>query len=165
MRDVALSLGSNEGNSRDTLRAAVGEIAKLHKGPEPVLCSSLYETEPWGRREQPPFLNMAVVLRTQIPTPELLLALQEIELRHGRVPHERWGPRTLDIDILLSDGEIIELPHLVIPHPLMHRRRFVLLPLDEIASTWIHPVLKQRTSELLHALDDPASVAWVGRLP
>ena len=129
MMVCALALGSNMGGRLDNMRRAValmkplGEITKR---------SAVYETPPWGVKEQPRFLNACVLLETDEPPKILLEKLKEIERTVGRVERERWGPREIDIDILTYGEEIINDGELTIPHPMMHERAFVLIPLSEI---------------------------------
>lgn len=131
-RAAYLSLGANLGNREETLREAVKRISSAERV---ALCSvsSLYETEPWGKTDQPRFLNIAVALETTL-SPETLLALaQQVEAALGRVRHERWGARTIDVDILHIEGVERDTPTLTLPHPYMTERAFVLVPLAEIA--------------------------------
>jgi 2-amino-4-hydroxy-6-hydroxymethyldihydropteridine diphosphokinase len=131
-RQVYLSLGSNLGDCAETLRNAVNRLDAL---PETRLlsASSIHETPPWGKTDQPSFLNMAVEIATSLSPERLLTALQEIEQALGRVRAEHWGARTLDIDILIYEGEERDTPRLRLPHPWLTQRRFVLAPLAEIA--------------------------------
>ena len=131
-RAAYLSLGANLGNREETLRGAVAQLAAAD-GVEMDAVSSLYETAPWGKTDQPRFLNIAAALRTKL-APEALLALaQTVENRLGRVRHEHWGPRTIDVDILHIEGVEQNTPALTLPHPYMLERAFVLVPLAEIA--------------------------------
>ncbi len=133
-RAAYLSLGSNLGNREETLREAVRRIGAA-ESVELTAVSSVYETEPWGKLDQPRFLNLAVAVETTL-SPEALLALaQKIEKELGRVRHERWGARTIDIDILCFEGVERNTPDLTLPHPYMTERAFVLVPLAEIAPT------------------------------
>lgn len=111
--------------------------------------SSLYETEPWGVTDQPYFINMAVGAETSLEPEELLEALKAIERQMGRKDAGKWGPRIIDLDILLYDYLVIRTPKLCIPHPLMHMREFVLRPLSEIAPDVLHPLLKKTISTLM----------------
>ena len=131
-RAVYLSLGANLGNRRKTLREAVrrlgaAEHIKIHS------VSSVYETEPWGKTDQPRFLNLAVALATTLAPEELLALTQGVENELGRVRHEHWGARTIDIDLLQFEGEQRNTPELTLPHPYMTERAFVIVPLAEIA--------------------------------
>ena len=133
-RAVYLSLGANLGKREQTLREAVRRLgAAAHIKIRSV--SSVYETEPWGKTDQPRFLNLAVALETTLTPEELLALTQGIETGLGRVRHERWGARTIDIDILHFEGEQRNAPELTLPHPYMTERAFVLVPLAEIAPT------------------------------
>ncbi len=131
-RTAYLSLGANLGNREETLREAVKRLA-AEDGVELCAVSPLYETEPWGKTDQPRFLNIAVSLRTTL-SPEALLELaQTVENDLGRVRHEHWGARTIDIDIVHIEGVERNTPTLTLPHPYMLERAFVLVPMAEIA--------------------------------
>ena len=134
-----VGLGANLGDRETTIRAAVGALA-AEEGIEVVAVSMLRETEPVGVGEQPRFLNGAVALDTTLTARELLDRLLEIEQRFGRVRiPEEHGPRTLDLDLLLHGGEVIDEPGLEVPHPRLHERRFVLEPLAELAPGLVVP--------------------------
>ena len=126
-RRVLLGLGSNLGDRRAQLRRAVAEM------PDLVAVSSLWETAPVGGPEQGAFLNAVVQLETDRSPRELLLLCRELEMSAERVRSVHWGPRTLDVDVLWIDGETVAEPDLIIPHPLMFERPFVLVPLGELA--------------------------------
>ncbi len=111
--------------------------------------SSLYETKPWGIENQPLFLNMAIEIETDFHPEKLLKLLKDIEIKLGRKRTIKWGPRIIDLDILLFNDIIVDKKGLKIPHPLMHKREFVLKPLSEIAPEIYHPLLKCRIDELL----------------
>ena len=135
MNDSFLSLGSNMGNRLDMLKQAV-QLLMHHPSVRVAAISSLYETDPVGVTDQDPFLNMVVRLDTELNALALLDACQEIERKLNRERLIRWGPRTIDLDILLYNQEDIKTERLVVPHPRMHERAFVLIPLLEI-----HPSL------------------------
>lgn len=126
---VFLSLGSNQGDRLGYLKRALDELNKTEKI---VKVSSVYETAAWGKTDQADFLNLVVKLSTAKSAEALLNKLQAIEARLERERHERWGPRTIDLDILLYGDEVIETKHLSVPHPRLWERAFVLKPLVEI---------------------------------
>ncbi|MEF9437472.1 MAG: 2-amino-4-hydroxy-6-hydroxymethyldihydropteridine diphosphokinase [Candidatus Mariimomonas ferrooxydans] len=125
----------------------------VHKGIKLIKRSSLYETEPWGVKEQPAFINMAVEAETRLAPKELLDNLKAIESTLGRRDNVRWGPRIIDLDILFYDDLIMNTPRMEIPHPGIKDREFVLKPLSEIAPDKVHPVLKKSMRTLLSELD------------
>jgi 2-amino-4-hydroxy-6-hydroxymethyldihydropteridine diphosphokinase len=147
---VLLSLGSNTGNSRLNLEIAAVHLAAMDQS-ELVRKSSVHVTAPWGKTDQPDFLNMSAVLSTNLTVVELMHNILAIEKLMGRERAEKWGPRLIDIDIILFGDEIVNSPEVTVPHPHMHERRFVLAPSSEIASGMIHPVFKKSVSELLDA--------------
>ncbi len=155
MHEVFLLLGSNQGDRSKYLAEAIrmlGQLGEIHAR------SSVYETEAWGKTDQPAFLNQSVGLKTNL-APELLLqSILEIELTLGRKRQERYGPRTIDIDILLYDALIHRSQTLIIPHPELHNRRFALAALAEIAPNWVHPVLQLTITQLLEECGDPLDV-------
>ena len=132
MNTAYIALGANLGNPTAAVLAAFAALANL---PESRVerCSSLYRTAPVGILSQPDFVNAVALLETTLPPEALLDALLDIEARFGRVRRERNGPRTLDLDLLLYDNIELDLPRLTLPHPRLHLRAFVLLPLAEIA--------------------------------
>ncbi len=148
-KTIYLSLGSNLGDRAANLRAALARLAELG---EVRSVSDVYETEPVDVREQPWFLNCVVEVITTLMPMQLLARLQQIELDLGRRRLRAKGPRTLDIDILLFGRFVVDSPKLVIPHPAMHQRRFVLMPLMDIAPDLRHPVLRRSMRELIGAL-------------
>ncbi|SFH46688.1 2-amino-4-hydroxy-6-hydroxymethyldihydropteridine diphosphokinase [Pedobacter insulae] len=154
---VHLLLGSNLGNRQKIIDEALTLLGQ--RVGEIQLTSSIYETAAWGKVDQPSFLNVAVAIQTELTPLQLLEAVLKIEVELGRVRHEKWGARMIDIDIILYGDEVVNLRHtLQIPHPEMHNRRFVLLPMMEIAPDRVHPVLQQNISELLANLTDDLSV-------
>jgi 2-amino-4-hydroxy-6-hydroxymethyldihydropteridine diphosphokinase len=157
-----ISVGSNLGDRVQNCRQA---IEKLGSSPQisKIEVSSLYETEPMEVTDQPDFINMAAKLKTNLSARQLLDRCLEIEKEFGRVRDKRYGPRIIDLDLLLYDQAILNDNDLIIPHPRMHQRRFVLAPLAEIAPDVLHPVLKKSNQELLDSLANDAGL--VKKLP
>lgn len=155
MNNSYLLIGGNEGDRQ----AALAEARTLLEAAGAIRqTSSLYETAPWGKTDQPWFLNQALLLETPADAPALLGTLLDIEETMGRKRQEKYGPRRIDIDILFFNDAIIRLPDLVIPHPEIANRRFVLEPLKEIAPDHFHPVLHLSVRELLLACTDRLEV-------
>lgn len=152
MTKVYLSLGSNMGDRQGYLQRAVEALKQL-TDTEVEAVSSYYETAAWGLTDQADFLNLALALETQLPAESLLSACQAIEKDLDRVRHEHWGPRTVDIDILLYGQEIWETEHLIVPHPFMTQRAFVLVPLLEISKDLVEPQTGQTYENYLSQLD------------
>lgn len=158
MQRVFLGLGSNVGKRHARLEAAREGLAELPSSRLAAM-SSVHETAPVGRTDQPRFLNAAAALDTELAPQALLDALQRLEAEAGRpseAERERWGPRPLDLDILLWGERVIETARLVVPHPRMHERGFVLEPLAEIAPAARHPRLDCTVEALRRALDAAA---------
>jgi len=157
MKNVFLGIGTNLGSRESNLEQAVVEIEK-YIGPV-LSTSSIYETEPWGFKAKDEFLNRVIKVETELTPSGLLGKILLIESLLGRVRNEeRYSSRLIDIDILLYEDEIIEEENLKIPHPLLQHRRFVLVPLCELASEMIHPVLKKTIGELLELCEDRSKV-------
>jgi 2-amino-4-hydroxy-6-hydroxymethyldihydropteridine diphosphokinase len=146
-----LGLGSNLGNRAGYLEDALQSL-DAHQCIRILARSSMYDTDPVGEIAQPNFLNMVVEIETSLPPPELLELCLTIEESNGRVRSVKWGPRTLDIDILFYSNKIIEIDGLRIPHPEAHRRLFVVKPMAEIAESFNHPVLNEQISSILQRL-------------
>lgn len=135
--------------AKDQLKNHAGKI---------LIVSSVYETEPWGNQNQNPFLNQVLKIETPLNSYDLLVSILQIEKALGRIRKERWAPRTLDIDILYFNDEIIVTRELKIPHKEMHRRNFVLIPLAEIAPDFRHPVFNITNKDLLKRCEDKLGV-------
>ena len=150
MSIVYIGIGSNLGDREKNCTRAIELLEK--KGITVKKKSSLYKTEPWGIKDQPEFLNMAIEIETYLKPRELLGFLKQIEAEIGREKSYKWGPRLIDLDILLFDDIILDEDNLKIPHPLMHKRDFVLRPLQEIAPDIIHPSFKMNIGKLLQKL-------------
>lgn len=151
MIPVYIGLGSNLGNREENLHAAYRHILVIG-GVQPARCSRFYETVPVGGPPQPMFLNAALEVKTSLTPHELLERFQGIEVLMGRVRTVTWGPRLIDIDLLLYGNKIIDEERLKIPHPLMHTRLFVLEPLAEIAPNMVHPGLQKTILQLYQEL-------------
>ena len=146
MTRAYVGVGSNLGDREETIRAAIAAL------PDVVAVSELRETDPVGVTDQPPFLNGAVALDTALAPRELLEALLAVERQLGRERRERWGPRTIDLDLLLYGCEAVDEPGLTVPHPRLHERRFALEPLAELDPELVVPG-RGRVRDLLSELD------------
>ncbi|CAO0821070.1 2-amino-4-hydroxy-6-hydroxymethyldihydropteridinediphosphokinase [Desulfarculales bacterium] len=149
--EVFIGLGSNLGQLLENLRAGLAGIREL-EGYRYIGQSSCYITAPVGRVDQPAFVNAVVRGIYGGTALQLLDVLLEIEARQGRQRLERWGPRTLDLDLLLFGDQVLDLPELKVPHPEMHRRAFVLVPLQELSPQLVLPVWGQTAEQLLECL-------------
>lgn len=153
---VFLGLGSNLGNREENLLKAQKlinkKVGKVHSK------SSIYETAAWGITEQNAFLNQVLEIETVFSPNAVLHLLLKIEKNMGRIREIKWGERSIDIDVLYYNNEIISTENLVVPHPFIQERKFVLVPLCEIAPVFIHPKLKQSNLELLEKCQDSGEI-------
>jgi 2-amino-4-hydroxy-6-hydroxymethyldihydropteridine diphosphokinase len=154
---VFIGLGSNVGQCEKFLNKAVAELKNV-RDTKVVWASSVYETDPVGKTDQPKFLNAAVEIETQLQPNELYEEVKAIETRLGRTKTERWGPREIDIDILVYDGLVFQDEEVTVPHPEMERRKFVLVPLKEIAPDLVHPISGMTMEELVAECKDVGRV-------
>lgn len=151
-----LLLGSNEGSRKQNLEQAIDQIGR--NAGKITDMSSVYETEPWGLKEQDPFLNMAISIITSMTPQDLMACLKDIESAIGKPKQIKWGPRTIDIDILYYDDLILESESLKIPHPQISNRNFVLIPLLEIAGDHTDPVTGLTVDEMYDQCKDTGEV-------
>ncbi|MDP3437335.1 MAG: 2-amino-4-hydroxy-6-hydroxymethyldihydropteridine diphosphokinase [Bacteroidales bacterium] len=169
MNRALLLLGSNKGDSESILKKAVADISSVANPQSKMILSSIYESEPWGFDAERWFLNMALIVDTTMSARELLEETLKIENRLGRVrvktengnlreAHSAYHSREIDIDIILFNEEIINEVSLIVPHPRMHLRRFVLEPIVQIAPDYIHPVFNQTLLSLLERCKDTSVV-------
>ena len=156
MNTAYLLLGSNLKNpeqqlfsARNLIAAEIGEILNT---------SSLYTTAAWGKTDQPDFLNQVIVVNTNFSAEKLMETILKIEANMGRIRTQKNAPREIDIDILFFNNDIIDLPELIVPHPLLQERKFVLIPLNEIAPNYKHPILLKTNQELLEICTDRLDV-------
>ena len=160
MNKVFLGIGTNLGDREANLKEAVVRIEQQIGGI--IKSSSVYETEPWGFTTENQFLNVVTEVGTRLSPEEVLKEISSIETLLGRVRGEvRYTSRVIDIDILIYDNKIIKQDGLIIPHPIMQERKFVLVPLCEIAPGFIHPVLKKSISEILEITNDKSNVRLI----
>jgi 2-amino-4-hydroxy-6-hydroxymethyldihydropteridine diphosphokinase len=160
VRRAALALGSNLGDRGATLTAAVTDLAAV-PGLEIVAVSSVFETAAVGGPEQAAYLNAVLVVETDLDARALLAAAQAVEARHGRVRLERWGPRTLDVDVLALGAEVSDDPDVLLPHPRAHERGFVLVPWAEVDPQYVVP----GRGRVLDLLEDLPGEALAGVRP
>lgn len=154
--NIFLLLGSNQGNAAQNVAAARAGITR--SVGVIIRQSSLYKSAAWGLLEQPDFCNQVIEIASALDPENLLDAVMGVERKLGRVRRERWGPRIIDIDVLLYGREVIDTDRLKVPHPGIPERRFTLEPLAEIAPALIHPVIGKSIAVLLQECGDPLTV-------
>ncbi len=156
MNLVYLLLGANVGNTLSNIDTATNLLKR--KIGNLIKCSSIYETDAWGNTDQPHFLNQVLLLQTQLAAAECMNGIFSIEKEMGRVRVKKNDPRIIDIDILFFNEEIINTPGLIVPHPQIQNRKFVLMPMNETFPWLLHPILHQTINTLLSACSDPLEV-------
>jgi len=152
--NVYLSLGSNIGNREEYIRKAISSLRNLGD----MKCSSIYETAPWGNVKQEDFLNSVCLIKTDKSASEIFSFTNYIEKSLERERIKKWGPRTIDIDVLFYGDRIIHTSEIEIPHPNITSRKFVLIPLNEIAPDFVHPVFKKTVKQMLKECKDKGEV-------
>ncbi|TDT51349.1 2-amino-4-hydroxy-6-hydroxymethyldihydropteridine diphosphokinase [Fonticella tunisiensis] len=150
MNRVYIAFGSNIGDRRKAVDEALSLIEQ--RGMSIIKKSGIYETEPYGYKNQPPFINGVIEVETSLSCREVLKELLDIEAGLGRVREFKWGPRIIDLDIIFYNDEVYNEEDLKVPHPDMHNREFVLKPLCDIAPDFMHPILNKRVIELYQEL-------------
>ena len=156
---VFLSLGGNLGNTQEIFEACYPLIE--NKVGAILQQSSLYRTAAWGLQDQADFVNQVLLVKTELIPEAILVAIQAIEKDFGRERKVTWGPRTLDLDILFVDQQIIQTANLQVPHPHIQNRKFILIPMNEIAADYEHPVLNKSIAELLLETKDTSAVSLI----
>ena len=155
-----LSLGSNLGNRKNNLNEAIFHLKS--KAGLIINTSKVYESEPWGLKDQKFFLNQVIKLKTSFSPQDLLKCCKNIEIKMGRSKSIKWGARNIDIDILYFSKLILNEDDLKIPHPLIQERKFVLLPLNELNKTFNHPTLNKTNSKMLEDCSDNSNIYLYG---
>jgi len=160
---AAVGLGGNLGDIRSAFANARRDLAAL-PGTRLIISSSIYQTKAVGP-PQPDYLNAALLLKSDSGPLELLRRMRKIEIRYGRVRHEYWGARTLDLDLIAFDALILDSGQLILPHPRMHERMFVLQPMCEIWPDWQHPRLRKSAKMMLHELIESGETPLAKAIP
>ena len=159
MSRVFLGIGSNIGDRIAYIKKALKYIGEL-QDTEIIKSSSIYRTEPWGYKEQGVFLNLVILIETKLIPLKLLEDLKQVEKKCGRIEREKLHEREVDIDILFFDDLVLKSEQLEIPHPLLRERKFVLIPLNEIDSDFIHPLFNESVKSLLDKTTDTSEVTY-----
>lgn len=159
MEEIYLGLGSNIGDRKKHIVQTINKI-ETQIGPC-IRQSGLYKTAAWGKTNQSYFINQVIQISTSKAPIEILDGILDIEMQLGRVRKEKWGERTIDIDLLFYGSEIVELARLLVPHPFIAERRFVLVPMHEIAPDFIHPIFERSIGDLLEDCPDTLPVELV----
>jgi len=152
-----IGLGSNLNDRTKNLNEAINMIEEASE-IKILKRSRVYQTEPVGPKDQPDFLNMALEIETALSSLDLIDFLQGVERKMGRQRKKKWGPRNIDLDLLLYGDQVKNMAKLTLPHPRMHLRKFVLMPLAEIAKDRVHPTLKKTVAKLLEDLKEDSKV-------
>ena len=160
MATAYVGMGANLGERLTTLCSSAMSLGQ-HSGLRLIEGSGLYETDPVGYTDQPDFLNAVLKVGTALSARGLLDLLLEVERAHGRVREEKWGPRTLDLDLLLYDGRVIDEEGLHVPHPYLHERAFVLVPLCDLDPDGVHPLLGQTYRRLAQCVGSACCIRRV----
>lgn len=161
MNQVFLITGANIGARKKNLQLAAGLIEE--RIGKIIESSSIYETEAWGNNDQPPFYNQVLVVESKLTAQQIMDKILKIEKQMGRIRTIKNAARVIDIDILFFNNEIINSPNLIVPHKEISNRRFVLMPLNELAPNFIHPVVKKTIHELLSSCKDPLKATSIKR--
>lgn len=159
MVQVALGIGSNQGNREECLQNTIREISS--RIGQHVSISPIIESEPWGYESDHYFLNQVVLVESELTPGEILEVIHDIEARYGRVRKDFYTDRPVDIDILFYGDQLVNTPLLKIPHPHIQKRLFVLRPLAEVAPGWVHPVSGKTVAQLLNACVDKTNCNWL----
>jgi len=160
-----IAIGGNQGDVLKNFHSAYQHIHH-HAQCSIQACSKIYQTPPLGPANQPDYFNAVLWISTSFHPKTLLAFLQSIEKQHGRIRQQRWGARTLDLDILAFNQLCLNTPNLILPHPEMHKRQFVLKPLCDIDANWHHPLMNQTANTLLQQLIKlgesplPTGITW-----
>ncbi len=160
IENIFLGLGSNQGDRKLNLKNSI-KLLKSRVG-KVLNTSAIYESEPWGVKNQNYFLNQVIEIETHIDPNDLLNICKNIEYDMGRKPEIRWGKRVIDIDILYYQSKVINQENLKIPHKLMHERKFVMIPLNDLNENHLHPILKITNKEILNKCIDSCKVKHYG---